>query len=291
MDDAYTFKSFSKGFDIRIITHTPQHLVFDMVGIDAALANAFRRILLGEIPTMAVHTCTFSDNTSIISDEVLAHRLGLIPIAVDPRKYSFEDELVFRLRAECKSIPGADPDMPPEKRFIESSVYSSSMQCVSHPEIRPVDEKILIAKLRPGQVIDVEMTVKKGYGWDHTKWSPVDTASYRLMPQIDIIDLAGVRGRDAEILKRMCPMNVFDIEDGAAVVARPRQCTMCRECIRTDDWNKRVRLSRVKNHFIFSIESLGAMTAADIFREACKVLREKSAALKEAVTEMEASHQ
>ena len=50
------------------------------------------------------------NNTSIIQDEVLSHRLGLIPLAIDPRKLSFkmDDEandqntVVFNLKAECK---------------------------------------------------------------------------------------------------------------------------------------------------------------------------------------------
>lgn len=55
-----------------------------MVGIDAAIANAFRRILLAEVPTMAVEKVLVYNNTSIVQDEILAHRLGLIPIHADP---------------------------------------------------------------------------------------------------------------------------------------------------------------------------------------------------------------
>ena len=62
-------------------------MVFDMIGIDASLANAFRRIMLSEVPTMAIELVYISNNTSIIQDEVLAHRLGLIPINADPRLF------------------------------------------------------------------------------------------------------------------------------------------------------------------------------------------------------------
>lgn len=66
-----------------------EEIVFDMIGIDAAIANAFRRILISEVPTMAIERVVIQENTSIIQDEVLAHRLGLIPIKADPRQFEY----------------------------------------------------------------------------------------------------------------------------------------------------------------------------------------------------------
>ena len=69
----------------------------------------------------------------------------------------------------------------------------------------------------------------------------------------------------------MCPLQVFDIEDirgvPHATVARPRDCTMCRECIRREGWNERVELRRVADHFIFTVESTGCMTPVDLVKE------------------------
>jgi hypothetical protein len=67
-------------------------MVFDLVGVDAAVANAFRRILLSEVPVMAIERVLIFQNTSVIQDEVLAHRLGLIPIKADPRKFEYLPE-------------------------------------------------------------------------------------------------------------------------------------------------------------------------------------------------------
>ena len=84
-------------------------LVFDMIGINAAIANAFRRILLSEVtfPRMPLfhYSVLFRfrqwqlnkvyiyNNTSLIQDEVLAHRLGLIPIFADPRQFECLESL------------------------------------------------------------------------------------------------------------------------------------------------------------------------------------------------------
>ena len=99
-------------------------------------------------------------------------------------------------------------------------------------------------------------------GKDHAKYSPVSTASYRLLPEITFPE--DVRDERAAELVALCPMNVFDIEDMGhghtrAVAARPRDCSMCRECIRTDGWSERVKLGRVADHFIFQVESTGIL--------------------------------
>jgi len=136
----------------------------------------------------------------------------------------------------------------------------------------------------------------------------VATASYRLLPEIILKE--PVVGPLAYELKSMCPMNVFDIEDlGApepsgkkgkgsksvkpsaavsgseeqsatarAVVARPRDCTMCRECIRHTEsgWDQRVQLKRRADHFLFSVESVGSMAPETVVREAISILKAKA---------------
>ena len=101
---------------IEVSELTKEHIVFDLVGVDASIANALRRILLAEVPTVAIETIYMHNNTSIIQDEVLSHRIGLIPIKVDPQKLqdfgTGEDDgptdlntIVFKLEVECKQPP------------------------------------------------------------------------------------------------------------------------------------------------------------------------------------------
>ena len=324
-------------------------IVFDMVGIDAALANALRRILLAEVPTMAIERVLLFQNTSIIQDEVLAHRLGLIPIACDPRQFQYVREsareprdrrkptnpkanddksvtisthpagvpnelntLVFVLDVKCtrktdKSGRPVGDEKADADKYENHLVYSRQLQWISQgsqakrfsnpaTQPRPAYDDIVIAKLRPGQSIEAELHVEKGIGQSHAKWSPVATASYRLLPEILFVE--PVVDEAAEQLKQKCPMNVFDIEDLAggaaaaakgarkqAVVARPRNCTMCRECTRGEmpsgaAWSDQIKLRRVRDHFIFSVETTGAYTPTQVVREAIGVLKEKAQTLK-----------
>lgn len=83
-----------------------EEIVFDLVGAEPPLANALRRILIAEIPTMAIERVNMWQNTSIIPDENLAHRVGLIPIAADPREFEFHPQ---QTPAEIEE--GADPTL------------------------------------------------------------------------------------------------------------------------------------------------------------------------------------
>jgi len=84
---------------VKIISETDSkdELVFDLIGVDAPIANALRRILLAEVPSVAIETVWLYNNTSMIQDEVLALRLGLVPLNVDPRLLDFKGELLFLL--------------------------------------------------------------------------------------------------------------------------------------------------------------------------------------------------
>ena len=107
----WTPELFSKLTNIEIKSKTKEELVFDITGVDPTLVNTLRRIMIAEIPTMAIETVIINQNTSIIPDEVLAHRLGLIPILADANDFEEkkEDEdfnekncLKFTLNVKCE---------------------------------------------------------------------------------------------------------------------------------------------------------------------------------------------
>ena len=298
VNTALTVDDFSRAFSIEVIQLTKDRMIFDMVGCEAPLANALRRILLAEVPSMAIEKCVIFQNTSIVQDEVLAHRLGLLPLRADPRLFSTlaasdyvpneSNTLVFTLDVTCTRTANTSDTAVNDEKYTNSLVTTADIKW--QPQGRQAQrltgaaavglhyDDIVVAKMRPGQSIQVEMHAEKGIGAQHAKWSPVSTASYRMLPEINIVQ--ETTGEKARELVKKCPMNVFDIEEVGggverAVVSRPRNCTMCRECIRGDDWNERVNLRRVRNHFVFSVETTGAYSPADVVKEGIKILRGK----------------
>lgn len=99
-----------KRFKIVVVRYNETEMEFDMKGIHPALVNSFRRLILSDVPSMAIEQVHMY-NTSLIQDEVLAHRLGLIPLKADPRMFEFrteeskdfteQDSLEFELKIKC----------------------------------------------------------------------------------------------------------------------------------------------------------------------------------------------
>ncbi|XP_029305815.1 DNA-directed RNA polymerases I and III subunit RPAC1 [Cottoperca gobio] len=300
-DDTWNMQKFQKNFRIDVVHLDENSMEFDMVGIDPAIANAFRRILLAEVPTMAIEKVFVYNNTSIVQDEVLAQRLGLVPIKADPRLFEYRnageesaeeegseiDTIQLQLKIKCSRNPRASKDSSdPRELYLNHMVYSRDITWVpignqadvfADSVIGPVHDDILIAQLRPGQELDIIMNCVKGVGKDHAKFSPVATASYRLLPEITLLEL--VEGEKAERLKRCFSRGVIDIEDvngkKVAKVVNSRLDTCSREVLRHDDLKDVVKLGRLRDHFIFTVESTGILPPDVLVTEAIQVLMVK----------------
>jgi DNA-directed RNA polymerase alpha subunit len=200
-------------------------LNFSLTGTDVSVANAIRRTMIAEVPTMAIELVTVKENTSALHDEYIAHRLGLIPL-VSTRA----DEFQFARDCGCEDhcpkcsvvfvlneMFGNDGDSSVEgdTMIVNSkhlkNMYDSKELCET---VVPVHSSgdfeqastgadgqvfgITITKLARGQKIHMEMIARKGIGKEHAKWSPMCTVSY----QRDILsaarneagDCRGIRG-------------------------------------------------------------------------------------------------
>ena len=122
----------------------------------------------------------------------------------------------------------------------------------------------------------------RGIGKDHAKFSPVCTASYRMMPEVGLVDGKNVYDDRVDRLMELMP-GVWekvpaDGKSGHKFMARvvhPEKCTMSRNFMMEKDLAESVRVSRVPDHFIFSVESVGAIPAPDLLRRALRVLMQK----------------
>ncbi|KAK0731084.1 DNA-directed RNA polymerases I and III 40 kDa polypeptide-like protein [Lasiosphaeris hirsuta] len=322
--------------DTKIEFHQnePAEASFSLIGVDASIANAFRRIMIADIPTIAIEKVFIDNNTSVIQDEVLAHRLGLIPFTGgregldnfmrwlpkpkdnEPIESTYFDynTISLELKVTCTDNPDAAPgEKDPRKLYNHGHVYAKDIvfapvgrqvkYFAGEDAIRPVNPDILIAKLRPGQQIELSMIMHKGVGSDHAKFSPVATASYRLLPTITI--LQPILGRDAEKFAKCFPEGVIGLakvtkEEAArqgsgyeghagelkAVVVNPMLDTVSRECLRHGEFKDKVRLGRKRDHFIFNVESTGQWESDAIFLASIAHLKEKARKLEQQVVDM-----
>ena len=93
-DYSWDIEKFKNKFEIKITNLSERTGTFDLIHIDTSIANAFRRIMIAEVPSVAAETVYMFMNTSVIQDEVLAQRIGLIPWKIDPDKLTWVDETV-----------------------------------------------------------------------------------------------------------------------------------------------------------------------------------------------------
>ncbi|CAJ0755033.1 464_t:CDS:10 [Entrophospora sp. SA101] len=241
-------------------------------------------------------------------NEVLAHRLGLIPIKANPDVFNYKiasddptdlNTVVFKIKHECTFNAQASKDeTDPKKLYTGSNLLSNSLiwnprgeqaTIFANNPLRPVHDDILIAQLRPNQRIELEAHCEKGIGKEHAKWSPVATATYRLMPEI--IMKKEITGDLADKFAACFTKGVVKVENKIvekknvkyAKVVNPRIDTVSREVLRHKEFEDIVQLTRIRDHFIFTVESTGILESEKIFTDALQILSSKCTRLLEAL--------
>ncbi len=194
-----------------------------------------------------------------------------------------EDTLIYELKVRCRRNPSANPKTRDTTDYIDSSVETKSLKNVKRPgqpeAVGPVHNDILIAKLRPGHELDLKLYAVKGIGRDHAKFSPVATAYYRLLPEVRL--LKPIVGEAAKRLQSCFSPGVIGLKknkktgDEEAFVKSARYDACSRNVFRHDDLKEAVEMTKVRDHFIFSIESVGAIEPQDLVPMALDVLISK----------------
>ena len=141
---------------LDVISKDSEKIAIKLKGVPLQYANALRRVCLNGVPVFAIDTVDIIENTSVLPDEGLAHRLGLIPLKTDLSKYNESDKILLVL----------DSGESEETRAVLSGELSSEDESV-----KPVSEKIPIVQLAPGQKIKVECYARLGRGTEHAKWN------------------------------------------------------------------------------------------------------------------------
>ncbi|KAF2749020.1 insert subdomain of RNA polymerase alpha subunit [Sporormia fimetaria CBS 119925] len=176
---------------VRFEEANKQRAKFRIENFNLETANSLRRTMLAEIPTLAIDIVEIEDNTSVIADEMLAHRLGLIPLSakgVDELVYSRDCgfctaycdncAVVYRLDAKCTSHDVMR--VYARDLVIESNRPNDE---VGRPVITdPEGLGALIVKLRKGQSVNMKCIAKKGIAKEHAKWCPTAAIGFEYDP-------------------------------------------------------------------------------------------------------------
>ncbi len=258
--------------EIEILEHSDNYLKFILREVTPAFANALRRTILTEVKSLAIDEIIVIENTSVMYDEVIAHRLGLVPLKIDLSTYRVLDdcecggegcalcEISLSLRVECRD------DEQVEQKFVFSGDLIST-----HEGVEPVYKDIPILRLAPGQFVEIEAKARLGRGKDHAKWQPVATVSYKYYPHIEFNE-----NRVLCTCYEVCPVGILKQDDELGVVCTDeKKCTLCNLCVETCE-AKAITIKTTGEEFIFQIEGTGVLPTDFILHEALRIIKRKA---------------
>ena len=160
---------------LDVISKDSEKISIKLKGIPLQYANALRRVCLNGVPVFAIDTVDIIENTSALPDEGLAHRLGLIPLKTDLKRFNEPSKCDCQSESgcsNCKILLVLDSGESEETRSVLSNELSSEDETV-----KPVSEKIPIVTLAPGQKIKLECYARLGRGTEHAKWNSANIAT------------------------------------------------------------------------------------------------------------------
>lgn len=144
-------------------------------GVPLQYANALRRLCLNGVPVFAIDTVDIIENSSVLPDEGLAHRLGLIPLKTDLTRFNEPSSCECKSETGCSNckvmlvLDSGDSD-------VTKTIFSNDL--TSEDElVKPISDKIPIVQLAPGQRVKVECYARLGRGREHAKWNSSNVAT------------------------------------------------------------------------------------------------------------------
>ena len=242
--------------DVKTLLHEDKKFSFEISGVDTCFLNTLRRLIIEEVPTLAIEEVNFIDNSSGLYDEMVALRLGLVPLKTDLKSYVLPEE------AKNEHDPKAFLNFKLKVKG-PSNVYAFDLKS-QDPKVTAVYDKILILKLFENQHLELEATANLGKGKNHVKFSP-GLAYYNHKYKIN------VKQKDPGEFKNKYPPQIFD-KDGKidSKLITPQLIDACKNVN-----NEIIEVKEIEDSFEFYLESWGQLEVKEIFSQAIEIFNEK----------------
>jgi DNA-directed RNA polymerase II subunit RPB3 len=281
---------------------------------DISVANTLRRIMIAEVPTLTIDLVEFSENTTVLNDEYIAHRLGLIPIRyIDPDNHNkgLDCSEAFISHREClcyEHCTRCSVEFELDRSYIvhgDEDVLApltiTSRDLISNHElVQPAhflsneeqddaqDDGIAIVKMGPGQRLKFKAIARIGIAKEHSKWSPVAVATYRFWPEIFINEdqMATLSLEQKQELVNVCPDKILELDELTGEIRVVENawdiCTYTEDLKYLQQSMKKrpededyVTVLPSTSKFIFTIETTGCMDADICVLTSMKILKKR----------------
>ncbi|KDE59326.1 DNA-directed RNA polymerase subunit D [Halostagnicola sp. A56] len=243
-------------YDVEFVETGDRKARFLVRGVTPAFANGLRRAMVADVPTMAIDEVRFIENSSVMFDEQLALRLGLVPLSTPPEGEFVDDDTV------TLSIDVEGP----------GTAYSGDLVS-SDGLVQPADENVPIIDLKDDQRLEAEADAVIERGKNHAKHQGGVAVGYRHLQRVTVDgDLPEFEDEQSRIVRGV-------IEDDGELIPTSEF---------DDDLSNRypgkeVHVEDVPNAFVFHVETDGSFTVAELVTRAVDTLEARATELEEAV--------
>lgn len=248
---------------------TTGKITLHIKGISSSMANTLRRLMMDTVPVMAIEDVEIIQNSSALYDEMIALRLGLIPLTTDLKYYelpSEEEQKSFGTERSAKTsvhlkLTAKGP----------CNVYAKDLKS-KDPKVKPAQPNLLIVKLLKGQELEINATAILGRGKEHVKWSP-GLCWYVHYPKLTINN----NSAKLEEFKDKYPPQIFKNGkiDKNLIIENNLIDTVEGIC---DDI---VKVEYENDQFLFFIEPWGQLSPKEMFTTALKIFKNQLKELEE----------
>jgi DNA-directed RNA polymerase subunit D len=273
---------------IEIVEQNDHYLQFILSDVSVEMANAFRRIILTEIPVMAVDEVIMLRNDSPLYDEVLSHRLCMIPLVTDLEHYNYQKECTCG-GAGC-SLCSVTLTCDVTNNTDEPIIVKSGDLTSNDPKIIPVSPNIPIVKLGKNSSLTFEAFAILGKAKDHAKFQSVAAIGYKFYPIISIDDKICEKCVNQCIAANYCPKSLFEVSEDVRTNKLSsdfwKQCDLCESCARECPEGA-ITIEWLKDKIVFSLESDGQIPIDVLVKKAWQIFKEKITEFKEQLETLE----
>ena len=252
-------------YDVTFIDRGDRTVRFLVRGVTPAFANGVRRAILADVPTLSIDSVRVIENSSVMFDEQIALRLGLVPLST-PDDYRPDEAVTLAIDVEGPA-----------------TAYSGDLVSTDD-QVQPADENVPIIDLKEGQRLELEADARLGVGKDHAKHQGGVAVGYRHLQRVEVVGETGeFEDDEARILRGVIEEGAADhaaedVEDGDLVPADAFDNDLSQRYP-----GKEVDVEDVPNAFVFSVESDGSVPVEDLVVEAVGTLHARADELEEAV--------
>jgi len=245
----------SAAYDVAFIDRGDRDARFLVRGITPAFANGIRRAMVADVPTLSIDTVRVVENSSVMFDEQIGHRLGMVPLSAPPNEFESGEGVTLAL-----DVSGPD------------TAYSGDLVS-SDAVVEPAEDNVPIIELKEGQRLEVEAEAVLDTGKSHAKHQGGVAVGYRHLQTVEVVgDREEFADEEPTILRGVIE------DDGELVPAEEFDHDLTNRYP-----GKEVAVEDVPNAFVFHVETDGSLTVEELVTAAVDSLEARANELKEAV--------